>query len=329
METVDKKIEEIVKSLKGKPELTLKTPRFIKTGNPLIDYVFGKGIPIGRVVEIFGEEGTGKSTLAYQILAEVYLQGGIPILFDAEESFDSERGKQLGLTKLIVETPRTIEEGFALLEKVMDKIKEKDFGVVVWDSLSATPPETFLKGKVEIGARARAISLELQKSLSKFYNSNLSLIVLNQVRSVIQEFGFGNRMYDSMTARALRHEAIIRAELKKLAKLEDKDKGVVYGILVSLETMKNKVVSPFRKVKLVLFFNTGFSIAHSVVLNAIEQGIVKQLDGGYYEYNGKKFRKLNLKTLTKSDFDKLVDDLIKSLKERDEEVYRRIGIPSP
>lgn len=299
--------------------------KFLPTGNPLVDWVFGKGLPVGRIVEIFGEEGTGKSTLAYQILAETYNRGGIPILFDAEESFDRERGLQLGLEKVIIEVPEYVEQAFDMLAVTMEKMKEKDvFGVVVWDSLAATPPKSLLDGKEEIGAKARVVSTHLQRILKQLEESNLSLIILNQVRSMIDVFKFGGPNLEAPSARALRHEAVIRAQLRKVAVIKSGDK-ITVGIVSELMTVKNKITSPYRVVKLCLLFKKGFSVSHSILENAIDLEVVK-VSGGWCEFEGVKFRKNELHKLDGEVFNKIMQKTLEELDERYDRVYKKIGL---
>jgi len=293
---------------------------FISTGNPLIDWVFGKGIPLGKVIEIFGEEGVGKSTLAYHILAECYRQGGIPILFDTEESFSSERAKVFGLEHLIIEVPETIEQSFEMLLETMDKMEESDFGVVVWDSLAATPPQSRLEGKQEIGAKARVVSDYLQILLKKMEKTKLSLIILNQVRSIIAFQQFGLPQIEAPSARALKHEAVIRAQLtkSKVIKVDD----IPVGIVVNLTTHKNKIVSPYRIVKLMLFFEKGISVSYSVLQNAVDFEIVKQ-DRGWLEFEGVKFRWTEIHKLKKEHFDLLMQRTLNELQARYEKAIGR------
>jgi recombination protein RecA len=326
---VNEKIDAIAQSLTTKfkskvitqaKELTRK---FISTGNPLVDWVFGKGLPVGRVVEIFGEEGVGKSTLAYHILAECYRKGGIPILFDTEESFSSERGLVFGLEKVIIEVPETVEQAFEMLLATMEKMNEDDFGVVVWDSLAATPPASRLEGRQEIGAKARAVSDYLQILLKKLEATNLSLIVLNQVRSIIDMHKFGLPLVEAPSARALKHEAVIRAQIKRQQVIKVEEMAI--GINIEIMTHKNKIVSPYRMVKLCLLFETGISIPHSVIENALHLGLIKQT-GGWLEFEGVKFRRTELSKLTKEQFDLLLNKVLNALQERYERVFSKFAL---
>jgi len=256
-------------------------------------------------------------------LAECYRRGGIPILFDTEESFSSERGLVFGLEKLIIEVPETIEQAFEMLLTTMEKMNENDFGVVVWDSLAATPPQSRLEGKQEVGAKARAVSDYLQILLKKLETMNLSLVILNQVRSMIDIHKFGSPLLEAPSARALKHEAVIRAQIKKqqIIKLDD----IAIGMNIELMTHKNKIVSPYRVVKLCLLFETGISIPHSVIENALALGLVKQ-GSGWLEFEGIKFRRTELNKLTKEQFDLLLNKVLENLQKRYERVFSKFVV---
>ena len=310
------------RKVKSNPQAVVS--RFISTGNPLVDWVLGKGLPVGKIIEIWGEEGTGKSTLAYQILAEVYRRGGVPVLFDTERSFDINRAKVFGLEKLICENPETVEEAFDMLNLTMQRLHSAPFGVVVWDSLAATPTKADLNGNAGIGSKARVVSDKLQQAISALERSSLSLIIINQARSKIDSYsGFGRTNLAPPSARALRHEAVIRAQLRITGKI--KVDNVVVGNIVTFFTEKNKIDSPYKAVDLHLFYKVGFSAKYSIVENAIQFGII-QTHGSWLAWKDKKFQRSKMfQVLSDEDINMILDELLYTLEERYDRIWKKLG----
>lgn len=311
---------------KIKKEVSVPIKDFISTGNPLVDWSLGKGLPLGKIIEIWGEEGTGKSTLAYQILGKIYKKGGIIVLFDTENSFDPIRGKQFGIENIILENPETVEEAFDMLHHTIENLKDRGFGVVVWDSLAATPTEADIKGNAGIGSKARVVSDRLQKVLKGLEQSNLSLVIINQARSKIDtgfSARFGGQRITAPSARALRHDAIIRAHMKVVGKI--KVDNYIVGHVVEFTPEKNKIAPPFRSVRLHLLFKSGFSLRNTIIENAIQLGVIKR-HGAYYDYNDIRYQGKTaiIKEMSKEDLKKLIKEVIKALEEVYENVWEKI-----
>jgi recombination protein RecA len=191
----DKDIGKVVKL--GSGSLRSDIPYFISTQVPTVDYAIGRpGIPASRLTTIYGREGSGKSTLGYHILAETQKVGGLAILIDSEQRYTRARAASLGLNpdELMLIDGATLEQAFAAIEKILDDARNEDFNIpitVVYDSLAGSVTEKRLAadaGKVQVGGIAKFVNAELPRLKMKVSELGICLVIINQVRSRIQDF---------------------------------------------------------------------------------------------------------------------------------------------
>jgi len=216
-----------------------------KTGNVLLDDLTGiGGIPKVGIIELFGLEATGKSTLCYQIAIKIQKEGGRIILFDFENAFSLEYAKKLGLDLFsdgifLVSRPETLEKGFDILNIL---IEQKLVNVAIIDSLTASST---------IQEQSEVISRELKK-LAK---SNICLLIINQLREKINKMGVN--IFMTSGGYALKRYASMRLELKEKEKIIDDNNNIV-GKKINITVVKNRFAPPYRSGKFILYNNIGF-----------------------------------------------------------------------
>lgn len=248
-----------------------------------LDWVMGcGGFPRGRIVEVYGQESSGKSTMALFFAAQIQKQGGTVVWIDAEQSFDSEYSKKIGVDteKLIVNRPMSGEEAFNVLDKM---IKTNSVDLIVVDSVSALVPQKELDGNVEdvtIALQARLMSKGLRMITGELAKTKTSVIFINQLRDKI------GVQWGSPTVttggKALKFYASIRLAVRKGGKILNSSKDVI-GNILKIKAEKNKVGLPFRETELELFFNKGLDIVGDILNFAIKNSIVKK-SGITYNY---------------------------------------------
>lgn len=258
----------------------------ISTGNISLDLALGVcGIPKGRIIEIFGPESSGKTTLALHIVAESQKNGGICGFIDVEHALDATYAEKIGvdLKNLLVSQPDAGEEA---LEIAHDLIKSGEIETVVVDSVAALIPRQEIDGEIgnlQIGLQARLMSQALRKLTSITSKTNSIVIFINQLRDKI-----GSSYGSSETTpggRALKFYSSVRLDVRRTGKLEDNDGR--YGNKVKVKIVKNKVAPPFKEVEFEIIYGKGISKSASVLDCAIFFDIIKQ-SGSWYSYNDEK-----------------------------------------
>jgi recombination protein RecA len=258
----------------------------ISTNCDTIDYVLGcGGIPRGRIIEVFGEESSGKSTMAAYIVAQVQKQGGKALWVDAEFSFSKDYYKDIGVkfdSSLLITQPGHGEEA---LDIVIRAVKTGELDIIVVDSVSSLVPKDELEGaidKASVALQARMMSKALRMLTGSVAESKTVVIFINQVRDKIGVF-FGNKTATS-GGKALNFYASIRLEVRKGKKLLGKNEEVI-GNEVYLCAVKNKVAPPFRKGKVELIYAHGVDLYSDWLQVGVDTGIIKR-SGSVYSYNG-------------------------------------------
>jgi len=219
---------------------------FISTGSISIDYALGiGGVPRGRVVEIFGPESSGKTTLALQVIAEAQKAGGMAAFVDAEHALDAAYAQKLGveLDNLLVSQPDNGEQALEIVEVL---IRSNSVDVVVVDSVAALVPKAEIEGEMgeaQMGLQARLMSQALRKLTGAVSKSNTTLIFINQLREKIGVM-FGNPE-TTTGGRALKFYASVRIVIRRIASIKDGDQ--VIGGRTRVKIVKNKVAPPFRE----------------------------------------------------------------------------------
>lgn len=258
----------------------------LSTGSILIDQALGAGLPRGRIVEIYGPEASGKTTLALHAIAQAQRMGGICAFIDAEHALDPEHAARLGIkiNDLIISQPDYGEQALDITEML---IRSGAVDIIVVDSVSALVPKAELEGDMgdtHVGLQARLMSQALRKLTPVIHKSKTILIFINQIRQNINAMAFANKETTS-GGNALKFYASVRIDVRRVASLKKNDVHV--GNRVAVKIVKNKIAAPFKRVELDLLFNEGISRELDLLDAAIFHNVVSQ-SGAWFAYGDKK-----------------------------------------
>jgi len=258
----------------------------IPTGSISLDAALGVGgFPRGRVIEIFGPESSGKTTIALQAVAEAQKTGGVAAFIDAEHALDAVYARQLGvdIENLLVSQP---DNGEQALEITAALINSHALDIVVVDSVAALVPKAELEGEMgdsHVGLHARLMSQALRKLTGIVARTNTCLIFINQIREKIG-VTFGNPE-TTTGGRALKFYTSVRAEVRRTAAIKDGDK--VIGSRTKVKVVKNKVAAPFREAEIDLIHGEGLSREADLLDTAVSLGLVEK-SGSWFSYSGER-----------------------------------------
>ena len=243
------------------------------------------GYPRGRIVEIYGPESSGKTTLAIHAMAEVQKQGGIAAIIDAEHAFDRFYAEKLGVNTndLLIAQPDCGEQALDIADEL---IRSAAVDLVVIDSVAALTPKAEIEGDMgdnKVGLHARLMSQALRKLTATIKKTNTTCIFINQLREKIGVM-FGNPE-TTTGGNALKFYASVRLDIRKASAIKDGDE--ILGNQVRVKVIKNKVAPPFKKAEFDLMFNEGISRVGEIVDMGVEKGILTK-SGSWYSYEGNK-----------------------------------------
>ena len=258
----------------------------ISTGSLSLDLALGiGGLPKGRIIEIYGPESSGKTTLALQVVAEAQKAGGICAFVDAEHAMDPAYAKKLGVKtdELLISQPDTGEQALEITDTL---IKSGSVSVLVVDSVAALTPKAELEGEMgdhHVGLQSRLMSQALRKITGSVSKSNTMVIFINQIRMKIGVM-FGNPETTS-GGNALKFYSSVRMDIRRIGAIKDKDQ--VIGNTTRVKVIKNKVAPPFKVVEFDLMYGKGISKVGELIDLGAKADIVEK-SGAWYAYKGEK-----------------------------------------
>jgi recombination protein RecA len=300
----------------------------ISTGAISIDYALGiGGVPRGRVVEIFGPESSGKTTLALQIIAEAQKKGGMAAFVDAEHALDAAYAKKLGvdLDNLLVSQPDNGEQALEIVEVI---IRSNSVDVVVVDSVAALVPRAEIEGEMgeaQMGLQARLMSQALRKLTGAVSKSKASLIFINQLREKIGVM-FGNPE-TTTGGRALKFYSSVRVDIRRIGAIKDGED--VVGNRTRVKIVKNKMAPPFREAEFDIMYGEGVSREGDLIDIAVEHKIIEK-SGAWFAYGGERLGqgRENVKNFLKENIDirTAIEEKVRKALGMSKEVPEPVGV---
>jgi recombination protein RecA len=304
--------DEAIMTLGATPKVGIDA---IPTGSIGLDWALGiGGVPRGRIIEIFGPESSGKTTLSLHIIAEAQKKGGICAFIDAEHALDPEYAKRLGVKTedLLVSQPDTGEQSLEITESL---VRSGKIDVIVIDSVAALTPKDEIEGEMgqsHVGKQARLMSQALRKLTAIVAKSKTIVIFINQIRMQIGVM-FGNPE-TTPGGKALKFYTSVRMDIRRIAQIKKGEE--IVGGRVRVKVVKNKVAAPFKQTEFDLMYNEGISREGELIALGEKYGLVQKA-GSTYKYNGEKLAvgydatRVYLRENTK-----VASDLLKAIREK-------------
>ncbi|MDQ5972542.1 MAG: recombination protein RecA [Patescibacteria group bacterium] len=255
------------------------------SGSLSLDLALGGGIPKGRVVEIYGPESSGKTTMTLHAIAEVQKLGGTAAFIDAEHALDPAYAKRIGVdtANLLLSQPDSGEQALEIVETL---VRSNAVDLIVIDSVAALVPRAEIEGDMgdsHMGLQARLMSQALRKLTSVINKSNVTVIFINQIRMKIGVM-FGNPE-TTTGGNALKFYASVRMDIRRISQIKQGEE--IVGGRVRVKVVKNKIAPPFRQAEFDIMYNQGISVSGDTLDLAVEDNIVEK-SGAWFAYNGEK-----------------------------------------
>ncbi|MGX7679913.1 recombinase RecA [Jatrophihabitans sp. DSM 45814] len=303
----------------------------IPTGSIALDIALGiGGLPRGRVVEIYGPESSGKTTVALHAVANAQAAGGVAAFIDAEHALDPEYARALGVDTdaLLVSQPDTGEQALEIMDML---VRSGALDVIVVDSVAALVPRAEIEGEMgdsHVGLQARLMSQALRKITGALSNSNTTAIFINQLREKIGVM-FGSPE-TTTGGKALKFYSSVRLDVRRIETLKDGADAV--GNRTRVKVVKNKVAPPFKQAEFDIVYGQGISREGSLIDVGVDQGIVRK-SGAWYTYDGDQLGqgKENVRNFLRDNPD-LADEIEKKIKEKlgvGAQVTEEAPLPAP
>ncbi len=285
----------------------------IPTGSISLDLALGVGgMPKGRIIEIFGPESSGKSTLALHIVAEAQKKDGLAAFIDAEHALDPEYAKKIGvkINDLLISQPDTGEQALEILESL---VKSGVVDVVIIDSVAALTPRAEIEGEMgqsHMGLQARLMSQALRKLTAITAKSGTTVIFINQIRMKIG-IVFGNPE-ETSGGKALKFYSSVRLDLRRSAQIKQGDQ--IIGNRVKAKVVKNKVAPPFQQTEFDIFYNEGISRLADILNTGLKLGVVNR-SGAWFNYKEEKLGQgLEVAKISLKENPRLTAEIVKEIK---------------
>jgi len=285
----------------------------IPTGSLSLDIALGGGLPKGRVIEIYGPESSGKTTLTLHAIAQIQKQGGTAAFIDAEHALDPSYAKRIGVEveNLLLSQPDNGEQALEITETL---VRSNAVDLVVIDSVAALVPRAEIEGEMgdsHMGLQARLMSQALRKLTGIISRSNTTVIFINQIRMKIGVM-FGNPE-TTTGGNALKFYASVRMDIRRIGQIKQGDE--ILGNRTRVKVVKNKIAPPFREAEFDIMYNQGISRSGDILDLATSIGIVEK-SGAWFSYNGEKIsqgREAAKKYL--EDNPKVMEEIAKKVRE--------------